>query len=399
MPLSSLRIIVCGYVVRGPLGGLAWHHLQYVMGLADLGHDVWFLEDSGDYPACYDPSRQVCDADPSFGLDFARRAFDRIGLAHRWAYHDALGGGSWLGPAADRMLTLCRGADLMINVSGINPLRPWLRSIPRRVLLDTDPVFTQVDILRDPAQRAFAEGHDAFFTFAESFGDPACGVPHDGLPWRPTRQPVVMRAWPFTPGPADGRYTTVMQWDSYETREWRGTKYGMKSQEMERVLELPTRCGPRFELALGSPTAPHERLKALGWHIRNPLDITRDPWTYQDYLRGSKGEFSVAKHGYVASRSGWFSERSANYLALGRPVAVQDTGFTRHLPAGDGLLAFADLDGAVAAVAEIDRRYEHHCRAARELATAHFEAGTVLSQMIESAMTPAGTPSPGGTTP
>jgi hypothetical protein len=380
-----LRIVVLGYLVRGPLAGPTWHHLQYVLGLLDLGHDAWYLEDSMDYPFCYDPSRGVTDTDARYGLAYAARVFGRAGIGERWAYHDAHAGGQWQGPAAGRAAELCASADLMINVSGINPMRPWLERIPRRVLVDTDPVFTQVDILQDPLQRRFAESHNVFLTFAESFGQSGCEVPDDGLPWQPTRQPVVLREWRPAPPCADGPFTTVMLWDSYDRRQWDGRTWGMKSEEMEHVLQVPARCRRRFELAVGGGTAPRERLQELGWRLRDPLDLTCDPWTYQDYMRSSRAEFSVAKHGYVASRSGWFSERSAGYMAVGRPVVLQDTGFSRHLPTGDGLLAFDDLDGAVAAVTQVELRYAHHCRAARELVEAHFDARDVLTRLLDAA--------------
>ena len=384
---SSLRIIVMGYVVRGPLAGPTWHHLQYVRGLVDLGHEVWYLEDSQDYAACYDPAQQIVTADPSYGLTYAQRVFDRMGggLGQRWAYFDAMQN-RWHGPAGEGMPAICRSADMVLNVSGINALRPWVAQIPHRVLIDTDPVFTQVDILNDAERRRFAESHTAFFTFGESFGQPGCTMPDDGLPWLPTRQPVLLHAWAPTPGPADGRYTTVLLWDSYDVREWQGQKWGMKSQEMERVLDMPARCGHRFEMALGGPTAPHNRLEALGWHFCDPLAVTCDPWDYQAYLRQSKAEFSVAKHGYVASGSGWFSERSTSYLALGRPVVVQDTGFSRHLPTGAGLLAFNTLGEAVAAVAEVDADYRRHAEAARAVIESCFDARQVLSRLVEQAL-------------
>ena len=386
---SSLRIVVMGYVVRGPLAGPTWHHLQYVRGLVELGHEVWYLEDSEDYAACYDPAQQIVTADPSYGLAYAQRVFDRMGpgLGQRWAYFDAMQN-IWHGPAGANMPAICRDADLLLNVSGVNALRPWVAQIPHRVLIDTDPVFMQVDILNDAPRRRFAEAHTAFFTYGESFGLPGCTMPDDGLPWRPTRQPVVLSAWVPTPGPADGRYTTVLLWDSYDVREWQGHRWGMKSVEMERVLDMPARCGHRFEMALGGPTAPHNRLAALGWHTADPLAITCDPWDYQAYLRQSKAEFSVAKHGYVASGSGWFSERSASYMALGRPVVVQETGFSRHLPTGEGVLSFTTLDEAVAAVAEVDANYARHVDAARAVIESHFDARQVLARLVEQACEP-----------
>jgi len=379
---ERLRIVVMGYVVRGPLAGPTWHHLQYVLGLCDLGHDVWYLEDSEDYPSCYDPERQEVGTDARYGLAYAARVFDRAGFGERWAYYDAHTG-RWQGPAGERMRDIACNADVLLNVSGVNPVRPWLQGIQSRVMIDTDPVFTQIDGIEDHAKRARALEHDYFFTFGECFGRPGCSMPDDGLPWQPTRQPVVLRAWPAAPPRPDGLYTTVMLWDSYDPREYKGQRYGMKAVSMEAVFDFPSRFGRRFELTLGGMTSPTQRLLEAGWLLRDPIATTRDPWTYQQYMHGSKAEFSVAKHGYVASGSGWFSERSCGYLASGRPVVTQDTGFSAFLPVGDGLLAWRTPDAALAALAEVEAHYEHHCRAARELVEAHFDARTVLASLLD----------------
>jgi hypothetical protein len=381
---DHLRIIVLGYLVRGPFGGMAWHHLNYVGGLAALGHDVMFVEDSDDYESCYDPDREAMVTDPSYGLRFAADALGGLGLGERWAYFDAHTG-RWLGPGSARVLDFCASADLLINVSGVNPLRPWLLDVPRRALIDTDPAFTQVGHLADPAARRMAELHTSFFTFGESIPGGASAVPDDGLPWQATRQPVLLSAWPANPGPGGGRYTTVMQWDSYPPREHDGRRYGMKSESFGPYFDFPRRAAGPFELALGGDPAPREELRSRGWSVVSPEDRARDPWTYRDYIRRSKGEFGVAKHGYVVSRSGWFSERSACYLASGRPVIVQDTGLSRHLPVGDGLLTFVDPDEAAAAVDEVNCRYTHHCLAARELAADYFDSRAVLARLLEDA--------------
>ena len=382
---SRARVLVLGYVVRGPLGGLAWHHLQYVLGLVRAGYDAWFVEDSDDYPGCYDPTTYACGTDPAYGLAFAAAAFARLGLADRWLYHDAHAG-RWHGARAADADALCRSADLVLDVSGVNPMRPWLRAVPARALVDTDPAFTQIRHLTDPDARARAAEHTAFFTFGENAGRPGCIVPDDGFPWRPTRQPVVLDAWPVTPAPARGRYTTVMQWESYPACEYGGRRYGMKAEAFGSYADLPRRTPHPLELALGSASAPRAALRAAGWHVRDPGPLSRDPWTYQRYLARSRGEFAVAKHGYVASRSGWFSERSAAYLASGRPVVVQDTGFTDWLPAGAGVLAFSTPDEALAALDEAEGRHAFHARAARDLAAACFDARVVLPRLVDEAL-------------
>lgn len=179
--VNKLRIVVLGYVVRGPLGGMAWHHLQYALGLAQLGHDVYFVEDSDDYPACYDPSRHITDTDPTYGLRFAANTFARVGLGDHWAYFDAHAS-RWYGPCAERILGVCATADLVLNVSGVNPLRPWLADTAVRILIDTDPVFTQIRHLADPAARSQSQKHTAFFSFGENIENSISSIPRDGFP-------------------------------------------------------------------------------------------------------------------------------------------------------------------------------------------------------------------------
>jgi hypothetical protein len=379
---SKLRIVLLGYLVRGPLGGMAWHHLQYMLGLAGLGHEVYFLEDSDDYPSCYDPQRHVTDTDPSYGLEFARQAFAYIGMPQRWAYYDAHAE-QWHGPCAGKVHEFNATAELLLNLSGVNPLRPWLAGIRHRVLVDTDPVFTQIRHLSDPGASERASDHTAFFTFAENIFGEDCSIPDDGLPWRPTRQPIVLGAWPHTAARLQGPYTTVMQWDSYESVEYRGQRFGMKSASFQPLLDLPYQTGARLELALGSEQAPRELLSAKGWRLKDPLKVSRSLQSYQRYLQESKAEFSVAKQGYVAARSGWFSERSACYLAAGRPVIVQDTGFTGHIETGTGILAFASPEEAQSNIEEMEANYRIHCSCARDVARCYFDANTVLERMIE----------------
>jgi hypothetical protein len=388
---SRLRVIVLGYIVRGPLGGLAWHHLQYVLGLARCGHDVYFVEDSDDFPSCYDPTRGVVNADPTYGLEFTRRAFRRVGLADRWAYYDAHTA-RWLGPASDCIVRLSAHADLLLNISGVNPIRAWFADIPARALVDTDPVFTQVRHLTDAQARERAAQHTAFLSFGENIGRQHSAIPDDGFPWQPTRQPVVLDAWPVTPGPADGRFTTVMQWDSYPPREHNGRRYGMKSDSFGSYLDLPRRSPHHFELALGSTTAPRALLRRHGWRILDPLRPTKNPWAYQRYIQRSKGEFTVAKHGYVVGHSGWFSERSVAYLASGRPVITQETGFSDWLNPGAGILPFVRPEEALAAIDEVCARYDEHCRAARVVAEEFFDAQKVLPRLLEAATRPASLP-------
>lgn len=381
---QRLRLIVLSYVIRGPLGGRTWSKLHYLMGLSRLGHEVYYVEDSDDYPSCYDPARDIVDRDATYGLRFAEHVFHSIGMGRRWAYYDAHQT-RWQGPCADRILDICDTADGVINLCGINPLRPWLLDIPVRVYIDQDPAFTQIRHLTSEAARNFAQQHTAFFSFGENIGQPQSRIPDDGFPWQPTRQPVVIDAVRYTPGPPHGNLTTVMLWDSYPSHEYNGIRYGMKSDTFAPYLDLPTHTGESFELAIGGPTTPRNLLQGKGWLLRDSREPTHDPWTYQHYIRQSKAEFSVAKHGYVASHSGWFSERSLAYMASGRPVLTQETGFSDWMDADAGVLPFTTPAEVLDNLARLNARYAVHCRAAREVAASYFDAEDVLSELLERA--------------
>jgi hypothetical protein len=386
---ERLRIIVLGYIVRMPLGGLSWHYLQYLLALARLGHDVYYIEDShffeNDANAfSYDPTKNTY-SDPAYGLQYSTNTFNSVELGDRWAYYDAPTS-RWLGPFADRILKICQTADLLINVGGVNPLRPWLMQIPVRVLVDTDPVFSQIRYLTNPINRQLALQHTAFFSYGENIRLLQSAISKDTLPWQATRQPIVLDAWPVTLGPRQGKFTTVGAWESYKMLEYEGVCYGMKSQSFAPYWDFPARARDVFELSLFDPSALPELFRNAGWVVTDARDLIRDPWSYQRYIRESKAEFSVAKHGYVISRCGWFSERSASYLASGRPILVQDTGFSDWLATGSGVIAFNTPEEALSGVADINNRYEFHCKAAREIADEYFDGRRVLFDLVERAI-------------
>lgn len=379
---SALVVVVLGYVVRGPIGGLTWHHLQYVLGLQRLGHEVYFVEDSEDFPSCYDPETRQVSTDPVPGLRYAKEVFGRFGIGDRWAYYDAHAK-RWDGPCASRIGAVCRRADVVLNVSGVNPLRGALMDVPVRALIDTDPLFTQVRHLSQPWARERALRHTCFFSFGENIGTAECRIPDDGLPWARTRQPVVMDLWRVEPVPDARHFTTILQWESYSALEYGGVRYGMKAETFEEYVDLPSHVTSPLELALVGSSEPHrDRLTACGWLLTDPVHVSKTPWTYADYVRRSKAEFSTAKEGYVLANTGWFSERSTCYLASGRPVVLQDTGFSTWLPTGEGVMSFHDLEEAAAAIRSVEGAYARHCRAAREVVTEFFSAEVVLEQLL-----------------
>jgi len=374
------RIIVAGYIARFPLGGQAWAHLHYLLGLQALGHDVTFFEDAGWPDACYDPEQGTMGDDANYGIRVLKEWFGRLGLDGRWVFRDAHKTCSGLSrQAADACIA---GADVLINLSGVTWFDGFER-IPARAFVDEDPAFTQVRAANDRGFRSLLNGHQALFSYGHNIGLPGCSISTAGLSWRPFQQPIALEQWPFAYAQPADTFTTILSWNAYGGVDFEGRTYGPKNMSFPLVAALPARSPQRFELAVRGEDGPTNELSASGWTIRDPLAVSRSLESYREYIAGSRGEFSIAKHGYVASRSGWFSDRSAAYLASGRPVILQDTGYSAWLPVGEGLLAFDDLDGAVGAVAAVNGDYERHRRTARAIAEEYFDARRVLGSLLE----------------
>jgi hypothetical protein len=380
-----MRIIVTGLVGQYAFGGVAWDYLQFVEGFRRLGHDAWYLEDTETWP--YDPIHNTVSADGTYNINYVRDVTTKLGLGDRWIYRHCPDA-SYHGVTEDEAKKIVASADLFVNVSGCGWLRPEYAAIPKKAFIDSDPMFTQIGLLsgkQDVLDRVRA--HDFHFTFAENIGAKDCRIPNAGFNWLPTRQPVVLEWWtPTSDVGARDVFTTVMNWVSYTGAEFAGEQWGQKDSEFMRFLELPGRTTQPFEIAMGKGKGmkrPTEQILQAGWKIVEPDEVLPDPWTYREYLRHSRGEWSVAKEGYVKSRSGWFSCRSACYLALGRPCVLQDTGWSRIYPTGDGLFAFDDIEEAVAGIEEINADYAHHCAEARALAKREFDARKVLGALLE----------------
>jgi hypothetical protein len=375
-----VKILCSGYLVRYPLGGFSWHHLQYLIGFSRMGHEVSYFEDHGWSESCFDPGRNIMTADPSYGVAYLETLFRRHGLADRWCY--LAEDGTVHGLPRPALAELCATCDVYFNLSNINWI-PELERCRRRVLVDTDPVFTQIG---GHGSGGPWSRYDACFTYGENVHRPGCDMPTAGARWLPTRQPVVLDLWDVVPPDAAAPFTTLMNWSAYGEHQYAGRVYGQKDREFEPYFSLPHDTGEPMEIAVEAPDAVRDRLLVGGWTIGDPLVISRDPATYQAYVRDSRAEFCVAKHGYVSTNCGWFSDRTAGYLASGRPAVVQDTGFTDFLPSGSGLLAYRKPEEAVKAIHTVRDDYDRQSRSARALAEAYFESSTVLSTMLTRAV-------------
>jgi len=378
--LVGLKIICSGYIVRYPLGGKTWHELQYLLGLQSLGHKVTYVEHYGWADSCYDPARNVMTGNPSYGIEYVKSLLRPYGLDNHWCY--IAEDGRFHGMSRKRLAQLCRDCDIYINQSNVNWF-PELEECRLRVLVDTDPVFTQIGA---HGFGGLNSRYHCLFTYGENVHQSGSDMPTGGVRWLPTRPPVVLNQWRVEPGNRGAPFTTVMNWSPLGDLEHEGRVYGMKERGFEPFFSLPRERGQLMEIAVKVPTPVRTRLIDGGWRLASPVEVTRDPWTYQHYLRASRAEFSVAKHGYVTTRCGWFSERSASYLASGRPTVIEDTGFTAWLPSGLGVIPFNAYGDAVAGIDDINTRYNLHCRTAREIAEEYFDSRKVLSSLIDRSM-------------
>lgn len=383
--MSKLKIIVTGLIGQYPLGGVTWDYIQYALGLKLMGHDVYYFEDTGQWP--YNPVEGGVAKDCAFNVEYLESVMDRFGLGDRWAYHFPWES-QWFGLTDSKRQEVVGSADILINVSGTLAHPGDYRRIPRLVYIDSDPVFTQLKLARGQIDfRRLVDIHDLHFSFGECLSDL---LPDTGIHWRPTRQPVVLSEWQ-TSKETRNAFTTIMNWTSYKPVIYEGKSYGQKDVEFERFMELPARVpDSTLEIAVNAGKTrrtPREKLIHKGWSVVDPDKVCPDVDSYRTYIQSSKAEWSVAKNGYVTGQSGWFSCRSACYLAAGRPVVVQDTGFSSILPVGEGILPFSDMESAVAAIAEVEADYQRHATAARILAGEYFDSGKVLQRLVDEIMT------------
>ena len=381
----TMTIVVGGYIVGFPLGGMTWHHLNYLLGLHELGHEVWFLEDSGSYSLPYNPITWKCEPDSSYGRAYLERTFAQYGLPLRYCYYSEFQN-QYFGLNESELNDLLKRADLLLCVSGVTPMRAD-RPRPRRTaVIDTDPVFTQLRMSHDGDFLSYFRQFDSVATFGRLIGTDVCPLPTHGIKWIPTNQPIVLRHWPVL-ATHSRQFTTVGKWEHTSERhlEFNGRKFfSSKGVEWMKMIDLPRRT--KWEMAIGMSTmsgdAKHE-FTAHGWHLLDPEAATISCDSYQRFIQNSAGEFTVAKEIYAGLPSGWFSDRSAAYLAAGRPVVTQSSGFERWLPTGDGLFSFHDLDEAEGALETIAADYPHHASTARQIAEQYFDSDVVLKELLD----------------
>jgi hypothetical protein len=372
--LSAPGVIFSGTIAATPRqGGAAWAVLQYLLGLQRLGCDVYFVE------PLQEDGPQADD-----GVRYCAEVMDQFGLRDRWAVVGE-GATSIAGLGREAIRAAAERAELLLNVSGMLTDPDVLARVPTRAYLDLDPAFVQLWHAVEGVDMRL-DAHTHFVSVADAIGTPGSPIPDCGREWLPTLPPVVLEEWPPVASSSRHAITTVGNWRSYGSIHHGGVQYGQKAHSLRPLVDLPHRTPARFELALAIHPDERRDLEALaenGWTLLDPRVEAATPDDYRGFVRASWAELGLAKSGYVVSRSGWFSDRSACYLASGRPVIAQDTGFGRRLPTGAGLLSFTDADDIVAAVEQLQRDYPRHRAAAREVAEQHLDSERVLGSLLD----------------
>jgi hypothetical protein len=355
-----------------------------------LGHDVYYIEDTLGYYCHYD-SNYAWD-DPAPIINYLKETMDYFGLKDRWVYRDAISG-KCFGLSEEKLKGICATADVFINISNSTYLREEYFKIPKRILIDSDPMFTQIPNNENPspidAIRSSFNNYTHLFSFGENIMAEDSKVPTYGFSWYPTRQPVCLSYWKNSHLAKRKSFTTIMNLSARKRIQYNNEEWGQKDLELEKVVQVPEMCEDGlFEMVLSCSInnkndAEHAWLKQKGWNLLNSLATINNIHDYTCFIKNSYAEFSVAKQTYVKANTGWFSCRSACYLAAGRPVIVQDTKWTKYIPSGAGALAFDSLPTAISAVEQVLSDYEKHQKAAKEIACTFFDSNKVLTEMLD----------------
>ena len=389
--MKKLKIIVGGFIGLYPTGGAAIDYIQYPLGLALLGHDVYYIEDTMLYPIYQQKGEQWNDATGC--IAYLKATMEHFGLKDKWAYRD-IASGTCFGMSLTKVLDICKTADVFINISCSTCMRDEYYNIPCRILVDSDPMFTQVtyyDELKGTATttvKKLVESHNYLFSFGENIGKEDCLIPTFEYNWISTRQPVCLELWGKSGKIPGTSFTSIMNWSGRQRMNYLNDSWGQKDIEFEKFLMLPLVLPEiSFNVVINPPLHAEsnfnlQNLKNNNWNVLNPHETVANYNDYINFIEQSFAEFSIAKETYVKSKSGWFSCRSACYLAAGKPVVTQETGWSKYIPSGNGLFTFIDMNSAAQAIRTVSGNARKHEQAAIEIANTYFDSKVVLTEMI-----------------
>ena len=378
-----MRIVVSSSMVRLPLAGIHSFVLQYLIGFEMLGYGVFYIEKANYDNACCDPHSGQMSDDCTSGVTILNDLLKTHGLENRWGFIDC--NGKTYGKSLREIHEVLRTADIFLDM-GNNGSGAWMEEaegIPVRVLYEGEPGYAQIVMERRRISGENIDEYDFYYSVGSQIGTTNSTAPTAGQKWRHLGAVVATDLISPTPAPPDGAFTSVMTWKSHKELEFEGETYGQKDLEFEKFIALPRLVNVPMEVRVTGSHVPMVRLRHHGWRIPEMKSVTQSMVDYHAYIRQSAGEFSVAKNVFVKTRCGWIGDRSGTYLASGRPVVLQDTGFSNHLPCGEGLFAVNNVDEAVEAIARIKADPVLHSKAARRIAVEHLDAKLCLSRFLE----------------
>lgn len=390
-------VIIGGFIGILPAGGVTWDYIQYVLGFKKMGFEVIYLEDTRLYPIYQKADQKWNDSKPV--INNLMQIMERFGLGNSWIYRDEVTGNSY-GMDMKLFLAACKRADFFVNISCSTVMREEYAQIPNRILIDSDPMFTQIQLATEQSftsetcnLKQLVNEHNYHFTFGENIKQKNCLIPDVGVDFIPTRQPVVLDYWDYSVAPLSGSYTTLMNWSAGKKLHFQGEAWGQKDMEFSKIKEIPSILANKtFDISVskaGGGLTDDEKSKfnKNGWNLIETDRASGDEIQYQQFIHNSKAELSVAKHTYVKAKTGWFSCRSACYLASGRPVIAQDTGWSKYYTTGIGLFAFTNSEEAIGAIEKIESDLVNQSKAARQIAEAYFDSNKVINGLISAVST------------
>ncbi|HKO79475.1 MAG TPA: hypothetical protein VJU78_03730 [Chitinophagaceae bacterium] len=373
-------IIVGAYMVRYPLGGMMSWVFQHLVGFKALGHEVYFVEKYVYDNSCYNPVNRTMSNDCSYGAKMTADLLATAGLQDNWCFvdHD----GNYYGMSRKKIEAVFQIADCYIDLGTQNGWEQESSSCPRRVLIDGEPGFSQIHHSNNEELEQRYSRYNYFFTNGYNIGRNGNTIPIGNVHWKHMYSPVHADMFKVSTPAKDAPFSTVMNWQSHKPITYNGNQYGQKDIEFEKFIQLPTLVNSPMEVAVSGKNIPATLLANFKWNVVNGTATTKSYESFCNYVEKSKAEFSVCKNVFVALNTGWFSDKSAVFLACGRPVVLEDTGFSEHLPCGLGLIAVKNVDEASTAITEIENNWDKHSKAAREIAMECLNTRVILKRFM-----------------